>query len=646
MQYDSVDPYTVALLKKLEGFSPRAYGDYKQTSIGYGTRAMPGEQMIDPSTAEARLISEAQGPAALIDRTLPGIDPRKRAALISFGYNLGTGKGGLSDLIPSAQAGDWQSVASKMQRYVNAGGKPNEGLINRRATEANLISQDNGGGNMTPVSLLTEALRRKAAIGTPQAAAATTQNAAPMQKVGGTSAADYRRNAAELQSRNAALLANPTHWAQPLAAILNSAIAGYDKRQAQEQESKTAEEIAAQTQNKIAQALILSRDPEAMRAGVEMIVRQQYEAQEPPKTMTYSQGNDEFGNPLPSKTVAWNKDTRQWEPFTFGDAQATPRQPVQTQPQQQIDLPSGSVEKTESGERYTGPVLKNEVVNLDQPTSVSTYSVNEAGEMKQPKTGLRVGPAAKNVGEGYIQRVDPNGGFLWRDVNGKLVPDVVLKPDDTGLERRASGAGLEPGTPEYKEFMRTGGEKPLTVTDKKAILDAEDKLEANKTAIDYLTQALKLNDKAYQGPGASMRGWLSSTLSDSEAGEATQDLENIVQSQALPNLKSTFGGNPTEGERKILLDIQGSVNQSPAVRKAIWERAISLANKRAERNKVELDQIRAGTYFKSGGGASGSESFAKIPSGAIEALKSKPELREEFNAKYGSGSAERILGGE
>lgn len=129
----------IELLKQLEGFSPRRYSDFKQNSIGYGTKAKPNELAITREEAEVRLREEAGDVAAVVDRNLPGIDGDKRAALISFGYNLGTGDGGLADLIPNAKAGKWDDVAAQMQKYVHAGGAVNAGLVSRRQREGRLI---------------------------------------------------------------------------------------------------------------------------------------------------------------------------------------------------------------------------------------------------------------------------------------------------------------------------------------------------------------------------------------------------------------------------------------------------------------------------------------------------------------------------
>lgn len=177
----------------------------------------------------------------------------------------------------------------------------------------------------------------------------------------------------------------------------------------------------------------------------------------------------------------------------------------------------------------------------------------------------------------------------------------------------ADAIGMDESHPGFKSFMATGkmpreDAQPLTATDKKAILDAEEKLQSSKATIANLQQAKKLSPQAMQGPGASTRGYFSSFLGGSsdlgKAGIATQDLENLVTTNALQSLKSIFGVNPTEGERAILLDVQGSVGKPDAVRQKIYDRAIEAANRRIAFEQQRVDELRGGAFYKPQGGLS------------------------------------------
>jgi hypothetical protein len=119
-----------------------------------------------------------------------------------------------------------------------------------------------------------------------------------------------------------------------------------------------------------------------------------------------------------------------------------------------------------------------------------------------------------------------------------------------------------------------------------------------------------------------VRGYISS-LAGSEGGKATEELTNVITSNSLAELKSIFGGNPTEGERKILLDIQGSVNKAPDVREKIFARAKQMAQRRLDLARKQAEEIRGGDYYKA----------AKDRKPAAEA--EQPAKRLKFNPATG-----------
>jgi hypothetical protein len=174
-------------------------------------------------------------------------------------------------------------------------------------------------------------------------------------------------------------------------------------------------------------------------------------------------------------------------------------------------------------------------------------------------------------------------------------------------EAQAKRLGLQPHDPRFETYILTGkmpreDAQPLTATDKKAILDADEGVEAAQAALTSLARAKELSGNAYDGALASQRGWVMSQFGN-EGGNATTLLNNEVTSNALSQMKAIFGGNPTEGERKILLEIQGSANQPQAVRDQIYARAEKAVQRRLAFNKQRADAMRGGSFYKSGGGA-------------------------------------------
>jgi len=169
-------------------------------------------------------------------------------------------------------------------------------------------------------------------------------------------------------------------------------------------------------------------------------------------------------------------------------------------------------------------------------------------------------------------------------------------------EKAAAQYGLAPGTPAYQAFVLTGkmpreDQQPLTATDKKAILEADEMVLSSEGVIKNLEDAKALSKQAYTGPTAATRGYITS-FAGSEGGRATEELRTLITQNALQQLKATFGAAPTEGERKILLEIQGAVDKEPKVREAIFDRASQLAEKRLAFYRKRAEEMRGGGYFK------------------------------------------------
>lgn len=142
----------------------------------------------------------------------------------------------------------------------------------------------------------------------------------------------------------------------------------------------------------------------------------------------------------------------------------------------------------------------------------------------------------------------------------------------------------------------------MTPTVQKELFEAEDSVNSGKLVVDALDQAMALNDQAYEGPLAGVRGDTTALFGD-QSGVATSRLKNLTTELALNQLKATFGAAPTEGERQILLQLQGSVDQPKAVRAAIFARAKEMAARRIQQNAQKAQALRSGEYFQPDYGA-------------------------------------------
>lgn len=127
-------------VKNFEGFSPKAFGDYKQMSIGYGTRARKGETTISREEAERRLSDElgkARRHVEAVNKKYGyNFQPNELDALTSFAYNIGN----INQLTDDGKR-DRQQIATKMLEYNRAGGKVLKGLVKRRQAEQELFTK-------------------------------------------------------------------------------------------------------------------------------------------------------------------------------------------------------------------------------------------------------------------------------------------------------------------------------------------------------------------------------------------------------------------------------------------------------------------------------------------------------------------------
>jgi GH24 family phage-related lysozyme (muramidase) len=131
----AIDEPTVSMIKDFESFIPEAYGDYKQTSVGYGTRArFDGEVLTEPE-ADARLRDELQGHVSRVDSLAAEngvkLTEAQRSALISFDFNTGA-----VHRVFERGGADTTRYAPIMKEWRKAGGKVLPGLVARRAKEA------------------------------------------------------------------------------------------------------------------------------------------------------------------------------------------------------------------------------------------------------------------------------------------------------------------------------------------------------------------------------------------------------------------------------------------------------------------------------------------------------------------------------
>jgi lysozyme len=127
-----------SFVKEFEGYNPRAFSDYKQTSIGYGTRAKPGETVISRQEAERRLADELANSRRRVEshaqRHGYQFSQKQMDALTSFDYNTGR-----LEQLTAKGTRQPEEIGQKILLYNKAGGKVLPGLVRRRKAESSLF---------------------------------------------------------------------------------------------------------------------------------------------------------------------------------------------------------------------------------------------------------------------------------------------------------------------------------------------------------------------------------------------------------------------------------------------------------------------------------------------------------------------------
>jgi hypothetical protein len=224
-------------------------------------------------------------------------------------------------------------------------------------------------------------------------------------------------------------------------------------------------------------------------------------------------------------------------------------------------------------------------------------------------------------------------------------PGAGEKLEDQIATREAAlkARGIDPTKdPRWQAYVMTGklpGEDkmPLTQTDKKAIKEADDHVLAHDITLDNIAELKDLSKKAWGFKGSERASAMLAPFSQGAAD--TAQLNNAATANAVAQLKAIFGGNPTEGERAILLDIGGSSMLPDSERQKIYRRAERAVLMRRDLAEEQAAGIRDRSYWGPGGGKSGAATAPRtLSKEEVQDARSDPEkVRQEARDAIAGG---------
>ena len=145
----------IEVLKTWEGFSRKPYWDYKQWTVGYGTRVPDGKLQeyqtngIPEEEAEALLqeflVTMGAELNTFFDKFGLKMDQGKFDALLSFSFNCGTGWLYKPSTVRTAIIEGWEGddLIFALAQWSNSGNETIPGLIRRRLAEADMYLNGN-----------------------------------------------------------------------------------------------------------------------------------------------------------------------------------------------------------------------------------------------------------------------------------------------------------------------------------------------------------------------------------------------------------------------------------------------------------------------------------------------------------------------
>jgi len=268
------------------------------------------------------------------------------------------------------------------------------------------------------------------------------------------------------------------------------------------------------------------------------------------------------------------------------------------------------------------------------PTRTGSFGENLAlasGELAEVAAGKRKSAADRFARELELQKtrmemagseVDAlrsaarSGAADQRAIAEKLIEQSLAsgKPQSSA-GKEAVDMGFTPGTPEYaakvaeltemqrkRELAALEGQllaqqrMPAAIINLKS--ETEDKISSVTQAMADVKEAFELNPNSYSGSALDQLQYIPLATLGSDAPKVvnTRRIENLLGEQALGRLKTTFGAAPTEGERKILFDLQGIGAKSLEERAEIMLRLYDVLDQRRERELRRLQEIISGQY--------------------------------------------------
>lgn len=222
---------------------------------------------------------------------------------------------------------------------------------------------------------------------------------------------------------------------------------------------------------------------------------------------------------------------------------------------------------------------------------------------RDPTKVLTTTPAAE---ENIVKK---DGREFIRAADGTLKPLSSERKWRSATPAEAAQYGATAGqiddtTGEFKP-IEAKPQRSLSATEQKMLLNSEDVIASTEDVLRRLNEVMELSPTALEGGLTPLRKQAGQLINSTDpAFLAAIQMDTLLSEIALGELKSTFPGAITEGEREFLVKLKGSSSLPRAAREALWKSAMPRLQRIIQRAQQRIERINSG-YYSSGGGNQG-----------------------------------------
>lgn len=296
---------------------------------------------------------------------------------------------------------------------------------------------------------------------------------------------------------------------------------------------------------------------------------------------------------------------------------------------------AGDVETVRKGTKILAASLANQGY-LDKDIYASTFGAGGGRSLGSTKI-LDDGTTIQATSAGPVV-FSPSGEQL----TGQAAADAIRSAQQYGADIQSARAGGRTaatldarvqGGGEAQRVEAVGAEEGKTAVARRDAWKTQALSAAEN--IPTLRRASELQEAINTGGGSNAIRKIANYLG--VASEDEGELNSLFGQNILGQLKSTFGGSPTEGEREALAQAQASFTQTGKINSRLLKNALKLAEQRVERGKraakadkddATIEEIEAAMAITlgdaEGGSGQGVNTPAFAPPAATQGWSIKP----------------------